>query len=271
MSADSLGAYGFRLRGMEAAGQWLNQAPADWPDLTIRQRLGANTESTTLGSDSAEVALVDGRSISLRRTPAEACYVGESELSLAEVIHPFLAPAASVHAEWQGWIPIHAGAFYVNGGAWLLLANRVGGKSTTLAALAASGVPVLADDLVVLRGSRVMAGPRSVDLRQPGPFDATDLGKVGERRRWRMSLPSVVPEAPVVGAISLKWSTMSEVRPLSAADRSQAMKSALSMSVSPRLFLTTLAIPAYEIRRSRGAIDQTLRLVDEVTAFDRCQ
>ena len=59
----------------------------------------------------------------------------------------------SVFSAWlamQGYVPLHAGAVEVAGGAALLCGRSGAGKSTTMALLARAGCPVLAEDLAIL-------------------------------------------------------------------------------------------------------------------------
>jgi hypothetical protein len=61
------------------------------------------------------------------------------------LVHPYLAAGAGLASRLLGRDALHAGAFIVDGGAWLLFAGRMGGKSTLLATLSGTGVPILAD------------------------------------------------------------------------------------------------------------------------------
>lgn len=265
MTSSGVGAYGFILNGLADAHAWLNRAPDSWPPVDVTQEIGEPADRTRVGEESAEVVLPGRRSIVVRREPAAVRFIGDDELQPELLVHPYLAPAASVLAQWQGWVPLHAGAFVVDGGAWLVLGERGSGKSTTLAALSAAGFPVLADDLTVLRDNLVLAGPRSVDLRDERGYSSTDLGKVGERHRWRVRLPDVALETPVAGAVQLSWSDKPGLRRLTAPERSQALGSALSMSVDGQLFLQTMAIPVHSLSRPHGHVEDTIGLLREVT------
>ena len=75
-------------------------------------------------------------------------------------VHPFLSTAATFFAHWDGREPFHGGAYALEFAAIAVLADREAGKSTTLAALARAGVPVMADDLVVVDdGARAQRAP----------------------------------------------------------------------------------------------------------------
>ena len=97
-------------------------------------------------------------------------------LSADELVHPFLAPAAALFAHWHGREGLHGGALALGGTAWGVIGDRLGGKSSLLAALAVSGTDVVCDDVLVLDGREVYPGPRTVDLRE-------DAAAALERRR----------------------------------------------------------------------------------------
>lgn len=261
-----VGAYGFVLNGLGAADEWLNPAPDSWVGVEVAQGPGRDIDRTRVTEESAEIVVPGGRGIVIRREPASIRFHGDEDLPAPLIVHPFLAPAASVLAHWQGWVPLHAGAFSVDDAAWLVLGERGAGKSSTLAALSDSGIPVLTDDLAILRDNNVLAGPRSVDLRDGRSYGSVDLGLVGERNRWRVGLAQVPSETPVVGAIQLEWSDRPEVRRLNAGERSGALAAALSMSVDAQAFLRTLAIPVFELSRPRGNIIETINLVRAATS-----
>jgi len=263
MSSGRFGAYGFILNNLDDEGHWLNPAPQDWPTVEVSQLTASPVPDT--GGEVVEVALIGGRSLRLRNEPPEMCFVGGSELSRDALIHPYLAPAASVLAHWRGWITLHAGAFETDGRAWILIADRNGGKSTTLAAMSEMDHPVLADDLIVIKDGFAMAGPRSLDLREQGQFrSAEDLGIVGERRRWRLRLLPVPPEIPVAGVIKLTWTDKPVVRTIAVEDRSEMLLSALSMPVAPIGMLDLLGLRMFEVGRPQGPLKNTTDLVERV-------
>jgi len=267
MSNDRLGAYGFTLRNMDDARDWLNRSPDDWPEATIVQIIGPPTSELHINDEEAVIPLLDGRSLHLRRADQEIRLVGQENLSNHALIHPYLAPAASVLAAWRDWITFHAGGFEVDGRAWILIAERKGGKSTTLAAMAEMGYRVLADDLIVFRDGVALAGPRSLDLREKGQFrDITDLGIVGERRRWRLRLSSISPELPVAGAIKLSWSDTPEIRDASVEVRAELLMSALTRPIGSREILELFSLPTSTISRPRGSIEDTVALIEKVVA-----
>ncbi|MGH9029040.1 MAG: hypothetical protein ACRDV4_05440, partial [Acidimicrobiales bacterium] len=116
---------------------------------------------------------------------------------------PMLSLACWMRARVLGDEVLHAGAFVGEGGAWLVVGDREAGKSTLLAQLHLLGVPIVTDDLSVLRGGRVFAGPRCIDLR---PDMATRLGTgslVRSGTRFREQLPPIEAEHRVAGFIEL--------------------------------------------------------------------
>lgn len=261
------GAYGLTLRNMGDVSEWLVASPADWPVVSVRQIVGSPSSESRFDQDEAVIPLMGGRSVHLRRAGLEIRFVGPDSIPNQALIHPYLAPAASVLANWQGWIAFHAGAFEAEGRAWILTAKRNGGKSTTLAAMSEMGYGVLSDDLVVVRDRVALAGPRSLDLRERGQFRATeDLGVVGERSRWRLRLPSISPELPVAGVIRLSWSNTAQVRVVGAKDRAERLLPALSLPVGPLGVLKVLSLPTCDVRRPRGSIESTIALIERGVA-----
>jgi hypothetical protein len=138
---------------------------------------------------------------------------------MRELVHPHLAPGAAVLARWLGRETLHAGAVLAGGGAWAMLGDRESGKSSTLDWLAAHGHPVLADDLLVLDGSDVLAGPRCIDLRADAAQRlgaGEPLGVVGTRERWRLRLGPLASSAPLRGWGILDWGDDVAVEPVRA-------------------------------------------------------
>ena len=124
------------------------------------------------------------------------------------VVHPMLSFTAVVAARWSGAQSFHAGAFLLNGGAWGVLGRKGTGKSTLLAGLANQGYPIVADDVLVVRGTKCLAGPRAIDLRRDVAAEfpeATFRGVVNGRERWRLPLTEIPPETPLYGWVVLEW------------------------------------------------------------------
>ncbi|MGB7859110.1 MAG: hypothetical protein WBM90_01285 [Acidimicrobiia bacterium] len=267
MGNGRVGAYGFTFENLSDAEDWLQPTPPSWPRAAVSQTVGPPAVfESRIGNESADIVLMGGFSLSVRREDNDICFTGPSRLSTAALIHPYLAPAASVLARWNGWAAFHAGVFEVDGQAWLVTADRNGGKSTTLALLSELELPVLADDLAVVRGGCALAGPRSVDLREKGGFShAEDLGVVGERRRWRLRLPPTELEMRVVGVIKLTWSDVPTVRSVSIEDRPDVLRPMLSISVEPSAMLQVLGLPTFVVGRPRGDLQASVDLIRKVT------
>ena len=130
----AVGAYGLALDGVDEARRFLLPAAPDWPRFRIQNRIGRlERVSDRLGEDRAEITLRSGGVLFLDRVEARAEFVTPEPLSADELAHPGLAPVAAVTARWLGRQSFHAGAFFLGRDVWALVAEREGGKSTTLA------------------------------------------------------------------------------------------------------------------------------------------
>ena len=168
-----------------------------------------------------------------------------------------LAPAAALAARWAGRESFHAGAILAGGGAWILLGDKEAGKSTTIADFAMHTHGVMADDLVVLDGDAVLAGPRCIDLRATAAAHlgtGTALGVVGVRERWRLDLDSVPARAPLRGWVTLAWDTELAVDTLQGADRMLALLPFRSVRLAPddaEVLMRLASFPVLRLRRPR--------------------
>src|SRR5215475_13846611 len=98
-----LGAYGLRIVGVPEAAPLLGRAAPDWPCVEVTQEVGnLEADAEHLDEGDARLRLLTGGWVVLRREPGSARYVLPSSLSVDELIHPFLAPAAAVFAHWHG-------------------------------------------------------------------------------------------------------------------------------------------------------------------------
>jgi hypothetical protein len=201
--------YGFRLTGVPHARDLLVDAPGDWPELRLqRGRLSGEREPELVSRDRASVWLSGGASARIDRSTVTAEMRVPDGTTDGALVHPYLAPVALVMAWWHGRDGFHGGAIAADGGAWAVLGDKEAGKSTTLAAFALAGVEVVSDDVLILDGDAVFAGPRSVDLRPDAAARlgvGESLGRVGTRERWRLQLPPVAPQLPLRGWITLAW------------------------------------------------------------------
>jgi hypothetical protein len=259
-SSQRRGAYGFRLEGLEAAGDVLVTAPRSWPALHVAVERGrARVPHDRMDDHTADLRLqtVDG-SIRLERESGRVTFSVPAELTPAALVHPFLAPAVLVAAHWMGRETFHAGTFVCGGVAWGVLGHKGEGKSTLLAWLARGGVPVLADDVLIVDNGHALAGPRSIDLRAGsaahlGTGDA--LGHVGARERWRVTLATVPASVPIGGFVHLRWADAVGVRRLRGTAKLRALaehrgvrRDAVACG-GPLMDLS--ALPSFEFRRPR--------------------
>jgi hypothetical protein len=252
------GAYGFRLRGLPEAAPLLVDAPASWPALSIEATVSDGpAPDFELNQEFARLSLRTGGWVAFERAAGRVLFTLREPLPEAAIVHPLLGAAVIVPAFWLGRESFHAGAFVVDGGAWAVLGERTEGKSTLLAALGLMGVPIVADDILVLDRTTALAGPRSVDLREPAARalgGAQALGRVGDRERWRLALGDVAPEVPLRGWIGLRWGEQPSVEPVRGSDRLRriaAQRAFLLDAPDPALLLELSSLPVLEFTRPR--------------------
>jgi hypothetical protein len=199
-----------------------------------------------------EVRLVSGGYIHMRRHAEEAIYVVPVPLGGEELVHPYLAPTASAFSVWFGREAYHAGAFALDGGAFAVVGDREGGKSTTLAWLAAQGRQVLSDDLLALQGGSVLPGPRCIDLREASAGRlgvGHPLPSVRTGGRWRLRL-APAKALPLRGWIFLSWGNTIEVRSLAPRERLDLILR-LGRPADPTSPLTLAEVPAWALIRPK--------------------
>jgi hypothetical protein len=267
------GAYGLRL--VEGLDELLVPLPPglEWPPVAVsvalrRPRAGR----LRVGTRTAEIPLLHGDRAIASRTARSATLETALDADDGRLLHPFLAVVAVVFAWWDGRLAFHGGGFAdPGGGAWALVGARGSGKSSTLAALATRGVPVLADDLLVVEHGTVLASPRCIDLR---PDAASAIGvdascrRVRAGERLRLPLQGSVPIAPLRGWIFLEWSKHLEVRRVGAAERLERINACRNTigTRGPSL-LDIAGLEAWELRRPRNrtslepAVHRILQLV----------
>lgn len=255
----SRGAYGFRLDGVSEAQDLLVEAPAHWPRLHLEVRI-TSAEAPPREYVDEEFALVRPRSggwIELDRSAGRAIFGLPRHPSHRALVHPHLASVAVVAAHWLGRESFHAGGFLVGGAVWGVMGDREAGKSSFLALLALSGIPVFSDDVLILDQRTAFAGPRSVDLRASAARRlgvGEPLGVIGTRERWRLTLPPVPAEAPLAGWVSLRWAERGEVRRLRGADRLRMLGAHRGSSLypsSPAGLLDLSSLPVLQLCRPR--------------------
>lgn len=258
-----LGVYGLRISGLPlAAAQAFVPVPSEATEVVVEVLVASSVATLDrCDGDSLVLAYARGARYEIRRHPATATISLPAQPSPEALVHPLLTIVASTHGRWRGALTLHGGAFVLDGRAWAVLAEKDGGKSTTLAGLAGRGLPVLTDDLVVVDGGDVLAGPRSIDLR---PDAAEHLGEgeyigfAGGRHRHRIALGQPPSRVPLAGLAVLTWSDGRElrVRKLSIDERLGTIcrHEALSMmgSQPPEALFQAVGLPMYEVSRPRS-------------------
>lgn len=214
--------------------------------------------------------LVGGGQLVLDRETLTAQYATPERLDDDDLAHPYLAPAASVLAGWQGWDAFHAGAVAREGVAIAVLGVREQGKSTLLAAAAGAGVDVVTDDVLVLEHGAAHVGPRCIDLRLPGaryafPEATLDPSRSGER--VRLALRELGSTPRLAGWVALEWGDRGELRPLRPSQRLGRLARSHSRAGGPRddALLELARLPGWELTRPRSLarLPETVeRLVD---------
>jgi hypothetical protein len=253
------GAYGFRITTEAAASPLFNIVPDTWPEIELTQTTTtASVHGNRVSETRAEVGFVTGGGAVITRTPRRATLCVPRPLTAEELAHPYLAPIASAHAYWMGWLPFHAGCVAVDGTAWGVIGEREAGKSTLLAALALRGVPVVADDLAVVDRHSVFAGPRTLDLRREAADRfgvGRDLGVVGLRERWRFDLDPVPLETPLGGWVFPTWGDTIEVNRTAPAERLRRLapgRSVLNPDIDAAALMRLAAFPSFDFRRPKS-------------------
>jgi hypothetical protein len=262
VSPSALGAYGLNIVGLAGAVEWMQELPQSSPPLRIETARDAsnNFERSSLDGTAADLRLVGGGRLRMRRGDERAVFSFPELPPEEDLLHPYLAPAAALAHLWAGREAVHAGAFATSAGAVALLAEKEGGKSTTLAWLAVKHrLPVLSDDLVVLRNGAVLSGPRCLDLRRTRTLDGLDLGTarvVRNSERLRLSVPPVPTETPLIGSVVLRWGPRTRLDEPAAADRLRELLPHRMygdrLGGDPPALLQVAALPMLIVTRPRG-------------------
>lgn len=261
------GAFGLALSGslVPVSSAGLQAAPVDWPVVEVgwapappgpqsTEHAGHAGYDEHIGDDRARLRVGAG-SLDCDRVRRSAVFRTIRPLREEELLHPCLGMVATVFGRWLGHLVFHGGAVVVDGSAWVLIGDKEAGKSTTLAWLAACGMGVLADDLVVVAGRRVLAGPRCADLRPPtvdhlaGSVEPT---AVRGGLRGRILLPPVAPEVPLGGWVVLEPADTVSVVRVPAAERIGRLGLNLAARMAPRYpsaLLDLAAFPMWSLRR----------------------
>jgi hypothetical protein len=223
----SSSAYGFRvtLAGIDGVLPDLPDASPDDDDVTVDLRLATGWQREwRVEDDRVLLATRSGNVFDVAREPRHLRLSMPMRPSLEALVHPVLTVPMSIFARWRGDVTLHGGAFHHGGAAWCVLGERTAGKSSMLGILGDFGVPILADDLVVITDGDVRAGPRCVDLRPDLAAQlpaARDLGMVGTRPRLRLATPPGPARSRLAGIFLLEWGDdeAPSVTPLTMAER----------------------------------------------------
>ncbi|MEH1165884.1 hypothetical protein V6V47_10920 [Micromonospora sp. CPCC 205539] len=285
--------YGLLVHGLDEVADLppADDAAAGWPTVRVRQVDAPPPPPVPLDGRRGTRVLADGRTLAVDRLRGTATFYGPP-LTPDVLAHPYLAPVATTVNRWAGRETFHSGAFVLADRAWALLGPRTAGKSSLLAALAARGVPVLTDDILVVDGSTdgggagtvdsaatldgpaAFAGPRCVDLRQPVPGMALSTRAVRAGDRLRVGLPPIPARVPLGGWIFLRWGsalTLTRLPGTTLLARLVGQRSFGQLPSDPTALLSIAALPAWELTRPRdwAALDDTHRLLVDTIAASR--
>jgi hypothetical protein len=242
------GAYGFRLSGLNTAERLAVTGASHWPQLSY---------TTDNRPDAAEVSL-DVNSLELRV---------RADVSRSELVHPLLGRVGAQLALASRGDAMHAGAVTGDGRAWIVIGPKGAGKSTLLVGLAHAGVPVVTDDVVVLRDGLVTAGPRCIDLRPDAKGFGLGVAVRPSDPRNRIALPPIAAEHPLAGVIYLEWSPVETAfEPLDPGEtikRLLVLRSEKGYPRDPRMLLDLAGLPSLLLKRprSRSGFDASVELM----------
>jgi hypothetical protein len=253
------GAYGLRLIGLEDAHDLLVPAEESWPHIEVSARVGdASPAEQWVRRESALLRLASGGQVEVDWIRGTAVFTLPRAVTAAELVHPYLSTLAAVACHRDGREGFHAGAVVAGDGAWVVIGDKGAGKSSLLAVLALRGVPVVADDVVVLDDrDRALAGPRFIDLREGAARElaaGTSIGVVGARERFRMPIGPVPPATPLRGFVRLEWGDEPAIAPMPPARRLQELYAQRIARLEPadaRPMLELSTLPMLELRRPR--------------------
>lgn len=258
-SSRSLGAYGIRLQGLEAADELLVPVDPGAPAYVVEWAVGrAGSGPEHVDDDRAELRLRSGGRVLIDRRAGRVCFEVPHPVRPDELVHPYLAPAAAVIGRWLGRESVHAGAVAIDGRALGVVGARGAGKSSTLAWWALDGGDVLCDDLLVIDGRATFVGPRSIDLREDaaarlGAGEA--IGVTGARERWRLRLAPTGDHHVLSGFAFLAWGDSVTVRSLGVRERLERLAPQRGLRLEPArhdAVLDLATLPAWEISRPRS-------------------
>lgn len=243
-------AYGLRISGFRDAAL-AGIGPEDLPLVEVRQAIGdATPRPRRIGPDSAQV----GGSLVIDRIERTATVHTEVPLPTDQLVHPILAWVGAVFAHWRGFLGMHGGAAVVDGGAWMVVAEKGGGKSSTLAALHLAGFQVMTDDLIIVADGDVMPGPRCIDVKEdPGRLLGAPVRHTRHGDRRRILLPDIAGPVPLAGAILLAWGERVQVEPVPVRSRLASLVPHRTLQeTDPAVMLQLASVPTWTVTRPRS-------------------
>ncbi|MBJ7328390.1 MAG: hypothetical protein JHC95_00745 [Solirubrobacteraceae bacterium] len=260
--------YGLRVHGLALGDAAPRDIAPDWPSVRLEQApRSAPSGVRIVDGDRYVNDLADGlHTLEATRSPAVARFLGPP-IDPDELAHPYLGPVATLFARWHGREAFHGGAFVHEGRAVAVLGSQFAGKSTLLAALAASGSAIVADDMLVIEDGRVFVGPRTIDLRaEPGPelHGGADIRRARGDQRWRVALSPVAATTRLGAWVFLSPGDDVTLTPVGLADRLQRLarwRALPGLASDPAAMLALAGLPAWDLTHPRewGAIPQTVR------------
>jgi hypothetical protein len=267
------GFYGYRIDGLEEADHLLQDVEDTAPRLDVRLVNATPAQRIEVQDDRvAHIPLMDGAALDLDRSARSVLLTSPVPLPPEDAVHPWLVPAVSVFASWDGRTVLHAGVVVQDGRALAVVGAREAGKSTLMGRLATTrgDAEIYADDLMVTDGRRTWPGPRCIDLR-PGSLVGlagvdTTASRSGQRHRLR--LPASSTGASLAGIVFLGWADdlTAELLPATTVVRELVPQAAHSDG-APGL-LPLLGLPAWRLSRPRRwdlldqSVDRLLKIFD---------
>jgi hypothetical protein len=260
-----VGAYGIAFRGLSDAAALL-EAPVTWPAWSVAERreAGSGEPGVAVSEREARIGLTGGGEIRLDRGRSTITFATPGALAPEAIVHPGLSGPAAVVSWWLDRTPLHASAVLVDGAAWAIVGPRASGKSTLAALLMRAGCGFLTDDLLVIDGHRVYAGPASIDLRADAGarLGGRSLGRVGSRERWRHAAGVATAAATLGGLVLLAWATGGpRVTEASVPERMAALGAHQMLPLRPEALLDLLELPALRLSRP-PSLETAARSVD---------
>jgi hypothetical protein len=273
-------AYGVRIKGLGQLPGLALRGAEGWPGIHFTTELTdtALPERSEVREDSATI-INPVAALLLDRERASVRVRSSSPVPEADLVHPCLWPVGAVFARWRGAETLHAGAFApaTGEGAWAVMADSCGGKTSFLAMLALAGVEVLADDLLVVEGGECVAGPRSLDLRPEvvDPLGLSDRATTPVRSISRRRLPLLPCEGrwQLAGFVELGWGDSVTVQRLEPAASLAALarhRRVHGLGAEFAQLLALVDLPVLRLTRPRGWVsagEPMDRLLDAIGAL----